>query len=97
MQEQAVLREELTSLELVGPGSYGQVWKGKWNGKVVAIKKIRMLGITEKQQRSIAAEIGIPFVLIPSLSSYILVISSSISLSSLYPHPPNNPLILSSL
>lgn len=65
MQEQAVLREELTSLELVGPGSYGQVWKGKWNGKVVAIKKIRMLGITEKQQRSIAAEIGIPFVLSP--------------------------------
>ena len=39
---------QLEFLEVIGKGSFGQVWKGKWRMTEVAIKQIKQDIITEK-------------------------------------------------
>ena len=72
-----VLPEDLDFTEEVGAGAYGEVWKGRWNGKKgggadVAIKKVVLRGATEEHQRKALAEVGIPFI--SSSSSFVFTV-----------------------
>lgn len=54
---------DLVFHQLVGKGAYGEVWKGKWNGRgggeTVAIKKINIWGVSERLREEIFSEVGI--------------------------------------
>ena len=45
--------------QTIGKGSYGNVYVGKWNGSVVAVKQFTVRSMTEKQLNMFAAEVDI--------------------------------------
>ena len=50
---------EITFTKKIGTGSFGEVWKGEWAGIVVAIKKISVSQIGEKEKNAFREEINI--------------------------------------
>lgn len=59
----SVAEKDLAFITTVGEGAYGEVWKGKWNGKgggiTVAIKKVKVISIPPIQRTKIIDEVGI--------------------------------------
>ena len=49
----AIESNQLQFDKIIGQGSFGQVWKGKWRGTVVAIKQVKMETVNEKSKQSI--------------------------------------------
>jgi serine/threonine protein kinase len=73
--------QDLLFHEKVGEGSYGEVWRGTWQGsgggETVAIKKIKTVGVSEKILQKLYSEVCILQYLTFYLYFFVITSTSS--------------------